>query len=331
MNGEKARKALRGARVEGRLLCAASLLVLASQGVQAAPLDALLSADLPGGADQRYAAELAGDYAAPVFGAEGSGGTSLRYLGGHLSGTYRLTPWTLVSADYWRRELRYGADDNGINSWQVAIQRILHEDQHYALAARFSVWGDTANTLQRDANVTVLGFNANHVAIHDPNDLQVQFNLIGSVRADAHNRFNGFVGAGGSKVSIDSVAARVQSGACALNIAANESTTSAALVAPCANAGATLSQLRVNASSGALGLDFDKTFDYRAAYLQAGGSWDWQSGRFNTHVAYRFQYTWRSDVDTTLESMGSNPVHAEHELLAQLSYDLNRHVALFVR
>lgn len=313
----------------------ASVLGTTSMTASAAPLDTLMTADMPGGPSQRYMFEAAGDFLNRTLDPfHIAGSTSASYTGGHLRAALRLSPNWWISGAYWRRDLNYGGDSNSINTWQIAVNRILGHlaPADTTVAARLSLWGDWGDALTRTAPISAFGTTASDVGIDRPRDIQAQFDLVASGRLGPHNGFNVFAGVGGSRVSASQLSANINQGTCRFHVNVNDQDqASASLLAPCKVGNSTLSQANFSGDSRNFGFDFDRGFIYRSAYVSAGASWDWHDGPFGALLGYRFQYLWRSDVDSSMESYGLTPVRSQHDVIAQVSYAVTKNVSVFAR
>jgi hypothetical protein len=306
-----------------------------SAAVSAAPLDTMMTADMPGGPSQRYMIEASGDFLNRAFDPfDLASSRSGKYTGGHLSLALRLSSDWWVSGSYWRRDINYGGDTNNINSWQVSVNRILGHlgPGSTTVAARFSLWGDWAGSLDRSNPATVFGRTVSQVHVDSPTDIQAQFDLVASGHLNAENGFNVFAGVGGSRVSAKSLNANATSGGCQYHVNVNDDNqATATLLAPCQIGGSTVTNFTVSGNAATLGYDFERGFIYHAAFMTAGASWDWNDGPFGAVVGYRFQYLWRGGVDSQLNAFGLQPIRSQHDVLAQVSYAVTKNVSLFLR
>lgn len=302
--------------------------------VDAAPLDALLSAD-----QYRKAGEFHADasYDAmnstlDVLNIRGKdtlyAGTNVGdYSGLHLRAGYALTDRLSVEGGAWQRKITYRSDNETLQSWQSALQYRLNGNQKsrslYAL--RLSVWGNQAGSLTKASPTTFVGKSVNNVTINSPRDIQEQIDLVGSWRLTRKTTASAFAGLGRSTVSTGNMSANYTSGnGCNYNLAFTATTTSGVLAAPCAAPGIILTSF--STPQGLI-----QEFSYHANYYQLGGMLHWQHARWDLRGGYQFQYLNRSNVDSLIVSRGGTSYQTNHVLVADVSRKITPHVAVFAR
>lgn len=319
----------------------AILCVAAVDNVLAASEDVFLRAEPTTGEASSFRAEASYDAmnnTLDVFNLRpsqgpGSGNTG-DYHGGRAMLAYKFSPNWSGSATYWRRNIAYGQDTNGIDSWQLA----LHYDPFAEPLARdhmvfrFSLWGDHAGTLNKSTPTQLHGSTFNQLQVSNANDVQAQADMILSRRLDQHNTLTGFVGGGISQVSVGDLNAQLRRGNCNFNVDINTGNiANGVLAAPCQVGKTPLQSATFSANASQFGLNVDQDLNYLAGFINLGGSWRWQYERFGAQVGYQFQYLARRDIDQRLSSHGVSPIKSNHTLGAEFSYRVARNVEVFVR
>jgi hypothetical protein len=315
------------------LLLAASL----SPALQAAPLDALLSAGPPPGqaalglhlevaadrvngkldllnlrnSDPRYAGTRIGDY-----------------TGQHLRGSLELSRLRLDGA-VWQRRLQDSADIQHFGSWQVGGQFRLTDDaqapRHWALRA--SAWGNRADKLMRSTNTRlgVDGINTQvrEVQINAPSDLQRQLDLIVS-QAWAGQQWSAFAGAGKSVVGNAGVTGQSTIGNCAYGLVFGPTELSASPAGNCGN-------LIISVPNKLLPYSAEAETNFHARYLHLGLSQAWQGQTWGTRLGYEFQHWQRERIDTLIVQRGGKAYTDNHTVVGELSARLTPGVSALLR
>lgn len=256
------------------------------------------------------------------------------YQGGRVMVGYKFSPYWSGAATYWRRNITYGQDTNGIDSWQVALHfdPLAEPGARDRLLFRFSLWGDTAGALSKNSPTTVKGTTFNQLTVNNPNDIQAQADMMFSGQLNDYNTLTGFVGAGISRVTVGSINAQLRRGNCNFNVSINsDNMANGALAAPCSVGGVTLQQASFSTDASQFGINVGQDLNYTAGFFSLGGSWRWRYKDFGAHLGYQFQYLLRSDIDSRMSSYGASPIKSNHSLGLELSYKVVKNVELFVR
>ncbi|TDF66505.1 hypothetical protein [Cupriavidus sp. L7L] len=256
------------------------------------------------------------------------------YRGGRFMLGYKFSHTWSGAATYWRRNIDYGQDTNSIDSWQLALHYdpLAEPGARDRLIFRLSLWGDRSGAVSKTSPTQVRGTTFNQLRVDDPNDIQVQADMIFSGQATERSTLTGFIGGGFSRVSVGDVHAQVRRGNCNFNININsDNIASGSLAAPCRIGGSVLQEASFSANASQFGLDVNKDLNYTAAFATIGASWRWKYERFSTQLGYQFQYLFRNNIDDRLSNFGVSPIKSNHTLGLELSYNVVKNVELFVR
>ena len=169
----------------GRAALAA--LLAGGAAVQAAPLDALLTAT-PERASATGRVELgldlvnrSIDFSTSADPAEQNPATtSGDYRGAQLLAAWRATDRLWLSGGLWQRRISNAVDQFDYASWQVAGQWRLADaaGNMPALALRLGAWGNRASVTEATTPVRVPGAILDTVTVDSPSDRQLQFDLV---------------------------------------------------------------------------------------------------------------------------------------------------------
>jgi hypothetical protein len=306
--------------------------LLPSIGAYAAPLDALLSADQFQQQGEIHA-EAAYDVVnsaldvANIRGSTSYANTNVGdYSGAHLRAGFAITDDLFVDGSLWKRSISYRADQEVLNTWQLAGQYQLYGDagssDHYAL--RFSGWGDRASQLSKSTPTTILGRTMTSYSVVSPQDRQLQLDAIGTWRVDDQYSTSAFVGMGNSHVSTgDMNGTYTAADGCRYNINFNPTGTIAKLAAPCA-APVVITSVTTNQT-------YLQEVNYSAKYRQFGAMLQWKDSDWAAHFGYQFQHLNRGSIDTLIASRKGGSYQINHILVADVSRKVSKNVALFCR
>lgn len=259
----------------------------------AAPLDALLDVSSDPQGPTRWTAEVAGDVTQPLFDTFGvdrrSGHTESVRLG-LTSGA-----WSFELGGH-QRALHDKADDYQVQGWHSAVQYEPGEpDASSPLrwAIRFSAWGNRADHLVRTTNssLKVSGLKARltELALEQPRDRQLQFDLIGRYTvADTGWAFSGFAGAGTSEVTRSVVNGQATISGCTYQLQFGDERLTALPTAGCPRA------LIVSVPNSLLAVDVLAETRYRSMYGHAGGAVHWQAAPWRLALGAELQQWQRS-------------------------------------
>lgn len=306
--------------------------LLSCVAAQAAPLDALLSADQFQHAGE-FHAEAAYDVVnstldvANVRGSTSYAGTNVGdYTGSHFRAGYALTDDLSFDGGLWKRNISYHLDQEVLNSWQLAGQYQLsgnaNSDEHYAL--RFSGWGDSASTLSKSTPTLILGRNLTSYSVNSPQDRQMQLDMVGTWRLSQEYSASAFAGKGISHISTGDMNGTYTSGnGCNYNLNFNQTGTTGSLASPC---GAS-----IVVTSFATPQTVLQEVNYNANYYQFGTMFQWKNEDWTTHLGYQFQRLNRGGIDALIISRGGTSYQTNRILVADISRNITRNIAVFFR
>lgn len=252
------------------------------------------------------------------------------YNGYHVRGGVSVTPALWLDGGLWRRKLDYRADQVSIDSWQIAGQYRVSEANGLvpALALRLSAWGNRSGELSKSTPTTFAGVTLDTVTVRDPEDRQIQLDLLGSWKpADAHE-VTLLASVGSSRVSVGEITATDTQGGCLYDIVFGPTALTGTLAAPCS------ADVVVNSFSipnDVLGIDVTRETEYDSRYAQAGLVYSWISGRFMLRGGYTFQVFDRDYIDDAIEARGGKAYETNHTLTGELSMRVAKQAAVFVR
>lgn len=295
-----------------------------------APLDALLDA-IPhyrAGVMRLEASYDAVNKTLDVFNVRANdpiyGGTNVGdYKGFHLRGGYGLTDQLWLEGSLWQRNIAYRGEVENITSWQTALQYRLsdrkRQDGQYAV--RLSAWGNYSPRVNKASPTTLPGINLQSVSVAQPQDLQLQADVIGTWPFfDNTTLISAFAGAGVSRITVGALTGKVNG--CDYNIISNALGTSASLVAPCGNlVSASLSSPSTLA----------QWLSYNSRYYQLGGKVQWEHGKWQTTLGYQYQYHNRDQIDAAIVQRGGIAYKSNHVVIAEVAHQYSRGVTLFAR
>jgi hypothetical protein len=256
------------------------------------------------------------------------------YQGAHTTLNYKFNSALSGSANYWRRNIDNAKDTNGINSWSLGLNYdpFAWDNAMDRAVFRFSLWGDTASSLNRSTPTTVNGTTFNQLSVKHPTDIQAQIDAIFSTQINPTNQLTFFVNGGLSKVSVRQVDANLRRGKCDFNVNINSSNiANGALSSPCTVGTNQLNSATFSTDASQFGIDINKDLSYNARFVGFGGSWRWTHEKFTSDLGYQFQYINRSGVDSRISAAGGSPLKTNQTLGLDLSYKVTDHVALFFR
>jgi len=311
-------------------------LLLASSGLHAAPLDALLTATkptTPGQAIVEVSYDMMNsslDFLHLRKESENGSSNVGDYKGGHIGLGVAVTPQLWVEGAYWKRKIDYRSFDADLNSWQVAGQYKLSEAQGAvpALAIRLGAWGNDAKSLTKYTNTTISSIKFTSATVHKPADQQVQLDLIGTWPVSDSTELSAFASAGASRVKFNSISAtsRTRNG-CEYNIGFDDVGAVGELAQPC-TAAVVVTRFTIPYSDT---VDINKEARYHSSFAQAGFMADWHNVNWRVRGGYQFQYIKRDDVDDIIADRGGKAYKHNHVLVADVSYNAYKNVVVFLR
>ena len=315
------------------LLQAVSALALLPMAARAAPLDALLTADqfhyqgelrVEAGMDAMNntldVLKIRGDD--PTY----AGTTVGDYAGQHVRLGYALSSKFMLEGGLWRRKISYRADDELIDSWQLAGQyRLLGDaDSLFHGAVRISAWGNQSSSLVKNTPTLVQGRTLDSFSIDNLRDSQTQVDAIGTWRLSSQTSLSGFIGFGqGSVTTGNLTGAYVASNGCSYSLSLTPSETFGKLTAPCTAPNAVLA-FGTNQSPLS-------DFSYQSSYVQLGGMWQWQNSQWSLRAGYQYQHLSRDHVDDLIANSGGESFQDNHIVIAEMVRKIGQKTALFVR
>lgn len=307
-----------------------ALLLGVSSPLGAAPLDALLDAiphDRPGTFKLEFGVDAV-NKTLDIFNIRANdpvyGGTNVGdYKGLHLRAGYGLTERLWLEGGLWQRSIAYRTDTENITSWQTALQYRLTERnrQEGQYAVRLSLWGNQSPVVNKASPTTLPGINLQSVSVRNPQDLQLQADLIGTWPVkDSGFVLSAFAGGGVSRVTTGALSGMVNG--CNYNIYSGNFGTTAILSAPC---GALLSATLNSPSTAAQWLS------YTSRYYQLGGKVQWEQGDWQAALGYQYLFHARDQIDAAIVQRGGVAYKNNHILIAEVARRLSRDFTLFAR
>lgn len=300
---------------------------------QAAPLDALLSANTPSGFSGYLETSLdVMNSTVDVLNIRGSdpvyGGTTVGdYDGNHLRAGLGLSRLWLEGS-YWRRNMLYRNDSFSLTSWHMAGQFKLLDGgkEGLSLGVRWGRWGNDTALLKKSSPTVILDRTVQTINIVNPRDSQRAWDLIASYPVTENIELSGFAGTGSSTVSVDSLnASYVNSTGCLYNMFFENSGISVGLAEPCATA------TILSFSMSGPGSNKVQEMNYTATSQQTGGSLKWSSGNWLLRGGYQFQRLSRDQVDEVIVSRGGKTYTENHIVIGHIERKIFPHTSVFVR
>lgn len=301
--------------------------------VAAAPLDALLTVDVPD-VKGRAIVELGLDAmngTLDVLGVRAKdtefGGTSVgNYQGQHLKTGIALTPSLWLEGGYWRRQIDYRADTMKLASWQAAVQYRIQPPTatRTGLALRMSLWGNQADTLAKTSATTLPGlpYTLDSVTVSNPNDLQGQIDLIATQKWN-QSALSVFMGGGRSRVHVGSIEATAHDGTCHYQIAFGSS--AAAMTSGSSSCG------WATVPYAAVGINPLQEVQYNANFIHTGFSLEWFDTNWRLRGGYEYRYLQRDRIDAILLARNGVPQERNHELVGEVMRRVGKNSAIFMR
>jgi hypothetical protein len=332
-------------RFAGLRSAAQCTLLLASSGVAAAPLDALLSAEPVRLSTARpdsvvWQLELARDLAnerLDVLGLRASStfaGTSIGdYSGQHLRLQARQGR---LSGDFglWKRAIEDRSDTHRLTTWHTAAQWQLNQpgpiDSTPRWAVRIGAWGNQSDRLTRRTSSKLvaggLDSKLSEVQILQPRDRQTQLDLIASQPWPVSGlTASAFVGLGLSRVSNRGVTGSASVAGCPYALDFGTERLVAQPASGCTDA------LIISVPNNLLPNNALAESNYRARYAHLGGSLRLERSGWSAAIGYEFAQTWRQDIDTLLRQRGEAGYQRNHILIGELQLDVTDHVSALLR
>lgn len=305
--------------------------------VQAAPLDALLSAHkstIPGKIELEAAYDIVNS-TVDILNVRDrdndfSGTNVGNYKGAHLRAGVAVTPNLWVDGGLWQRRLEYRNDQAKINSWQLAAQYKFLDGRAYvpSVAARIGAWGNYADRLDKTSPTTVSGVTLNSVTVKDPSDRQLQADLIASWSVLQQGEMSAFMGAGTSRVELGSVTGTTTQNGCNYNLSFGRTDVTGTRTQFC---NASIIVDRITVTNSTLGINVYNEAEYHARYMHGGLSAKWLTGNWQFRVGYDYHRVKRDNVDDVISQRGGKPVENNHTLIGELMYRVSDNVSLFGR
>lgn len=311
------------------MLLACACVCLAG-GAQAAPLDDLLTADTPAAATLNIEGAIdAMDNTLDVFKIRANdpvyGGTNVgNYTGQHVLAGYALTDRLWLDGGFWDRHITYHSNIETLQSWQTGAQYRFagNPGSGASYGLRLSAWGDTAGNLAKSTPTTFYGQQLSSVNVSNPDDTQVQADLLGSWKLADHLELGAFVGGGLSSVSAGTLTAGY--GGCEYGISLGQSSVSGTQIGTC---GDLLSSSFYKPTS----YDVSHSLSYKADYSHLGLNARWTYRRWTVKGGYELESWNRRDVDTIITSnLNGTPYKRNNVLDGDIAYRFAHDVEAFV-
>ena len=250
------------------------------------------------------------------------------YQGFHIAAQYDLNPQWSIEGSLWQRELEYSKDTNKIQSGLLAISYApdLHLTSNSALKLRASIWGNTADQLDKTTATRVNTYNFEQVKVNDPEDIQLQFDGIFSHKIDHMNQINIFAQVGYSEVSVGRLDLQTRYSGCPLYVNIDQNNQyKAQSLSTCPTT------YSFSGDATDFGLQVQKDLNYTSYYAGFGGSWNLRYRKFESQLAYSYQRLWRQDIDDRITNFGNKAIKDNHSLGAKFSYDIHPKITPFFK
>lgn len=249
------------------------------------------------------------------------------YLGGTLETHYSLNPQLSVEGKYWHREIDYAHDTNKIDSWLLGIRYTpdVFSNDSDTFSLRASVWGNIADELKKDTPTIINNHRFEQMQVNNAKDLQFQLDGIFSHRLTPTNQLNAFASVGYSKVEVDSLDTQFNYNGCLASVSIQSNNQFIGSLSPLCHSFA------ISGDASAFGLDINQDLNYKATYASVGGSWNWRYHKFESQLAYQYQYLWRQDIDDRIENFGTSTIKDNHRIGLKLSYDFLPRLSGFIQ
>lgn len=322
-----------------RCSAAAAVLLVLGAGVQAAPLDALLTAT-PERATPRLRVELgldlvnrSLDFSTSADPAEQNPATtSGGYRSGQLLAAWRASDRLWLSGGLWQRRISNAVDQFDYTSWQVAGQWRLTDASGPmpALALRLGAWGNRAPVTEATTPVRVPGAILDTVTVDSPSDRQLQADLVATWPLSAQLDVSAVVSAGRSQLDYSGLTATTTRNGCPYNLVFTGNDIFGTLARACTGTGTGVIRQFYD-SSGDYGVDVAREIAWGGRFLQIGANVRWLQGDWQLAGGYLFHTMHRDHVDGILARRG-DPVHRHnHVFMAEAAWRLRPQVSLFGR
>lgn len=248
------------------------------------------------------------------------------YRGGHLQGGVAITPRLWLDGTLWQRKIDSSNFQAKVDTWQIAAQYKVLEGAGYmpSVALRVGAWGNQADELRREKNITVAGVVLKSARITDPSDQQFQVDAIATWPISKRTELTTFAGAGTSRVTFNQASATTTQNGCLYNL----SFESTRVVGTCDTA---TMHASFSTPNSVYGIDVNNEAKYSARYIQAGLMTKWRTENWQLRAGYQFQHIQRDHVDAIVESRGGTAYKNNHILVADVSYKLFKKAAVFLR
>lgn len=259
--------------------------------------------------------------------ADGTEGPPGDYSGGHWLASMTLDDRWGVELGLWRRRIDYVSTQADITTWQFAVQRLLGaDDTPWTTAVRMGVWGNRSPLLRKTSNVTVQGFKFTSAQATDPNDIQLQLDLLGRWTPRAGWGIGGLASLGSSRLDFNQVSATSQSkGSCEFQV----EFTPTHVIETCTQTDGTT--LRIATPNEVLGIDIDREGRYRATYASLGVNTDWTLGRYRLRAGVVHTELRRDGVDQIVRTRGGRAFTSTTIALAEATVAWRDDLRTFVR
>ena len=304
----------------------------------AAPLDALLSAYPERVAPNGYL-EVGTDHmngALDVFRVRDkdpliAGTRTGDYSGLNVSGALRVRDGLWLSGSLRQRAISSGPDTHRYTSWQLAgLYRFFEpEGKLPAMAVRLTGWGNRAGAIESSTPVTVPGAILDTVKISNPEDRQLQADLIATWQLASATDVSVLLGGGSSRLSYGALSATTRRNGCGYQLAFNGNDIFGTLAGPCNATGGVIQQFYD--SSGSYGVDVAKEIAWRGNFIQAGVNGAWRGDPWTFSAGYLFHAIRRVAVDDILRGRGETPLTQTHNITLEAAYRFDSRFSAFAR
>lgn len=326
----------------------AAALWTGSAALQAAPLDALLTAS-PERATPLARIDLGLDLVNRTLdfstsadpATQNPATTAGDYRGGQLLVAWRAADRLWLSGGLWQRRISNAVDQFNYRSWQVAGQWRLLDGapgtpdaagltQAPALALRLGAWGNRAAVTAATTPVHVPGAILDTVTVAGPADQQLQADLVATWTLSPQLDVSAMLGAGRSQLRYRGLTATTTRNGCPYNLVFTGNDIFGTLARPCVGSGGGVIRQFYD-SSGDYGVDVAREIAWGGRFVQAGANLRWLQGDWQLAGGYLLHSMRRQHVDAILARRG-DPVHRHnHVLTAEAAYRVHARLQVFGR
>lgn len=306
-----------------------SLLAFNSCAVSAAPMDAFtsISSFQP---DQNLTLTGSVDYFKAKSKAKND--NQRDYQGFTLGSHYVISPEWYTDIYYWDRTIKYGSNDNDIQSWKLGLNyvpelNLPHDD---TLSFGLSFWGNYADEFNKSSRTKYQQYTLSETSLKKPKDFQLQVDAIYSKKLNKQNTINVFANAAYSKVQTDAISGVFNNKNCNFDIHIDKNNhLHGQLQSPCTINNTLVNDMTISADANQYGIDIQKQLNYESGIFGLGLNWQWQYENFKTLLGYNFQYFARDIPDNGFYEQKEQKTN--HIFALEMSYSFHPEWEIFLQ